>query len=92
MRMKGKPTINACLDSQLERESTWKIKASTAVKCHILIAPIVENSKNRKQTLTFTSKQTVNTANKLQKKTIHEDDKQKWDTRVRPCKETSQTY
>ena len=32
-RMKGDPTVNACLDSQLERESQWSRKSSTIVRC-----------------------------------------------------------
>ena len=83
MRMKGDATVNACLDSQLEREGTWKNKTSTAVKSQTLIAPIVKNSKTPKQPLTITRKQTMNTAKKLLKKTVAEDVKEKWDNRVR---------
>ena len=83
MRLKGDATVNACLASQIEIESTWKNKSSTAVKSQNFIAPIVENSQNPTKSLIITSKKTINAAKKLLKKTISEDVKDKWDTRVR---------
>ena len=40
MRLKADSIVNACLDSQLERENTWRGKSSTAVKSHSIIKPL----------------------------------------------------
>ena len=82
MRMKGDETVNACIDSQLERESTWRNKSSTAVKSNTLIAPIVENTIPIIPSNSTTRTQIINRAKKVLKKTINEDVKDKWDTKI----------
>ena len=83
MRLKGDTTVNACLDSQLERENTWKGKSSTAVKSNSIVVPIVESTTTSTPPCTLTQKQTINKAKKLVKKSITEDIIDKWNGKVR---------
>ena len=83
MRLKGDTTVNACLDSQIERENAWKGKSSTAVKSNSIIAPYVESTTTQTQPSTLTQRQTISKAKKLVKKAINEDIKDKWDAKVK---------
>ena len=83
MRLKGDTTVNACLDSQLERENTLKGKSSTAVKSNSIVVPIVESTTTSTPPCTLTQKQTINKAKKLVKKSITEDIIDKWNGKVR---------
>ena len=83
MRMKGDVTVNACLDSQLERESTWKSKSLMVVRSNRIIVPIVENNTPPIQLQTLTTNQTINKAKKLVKKTFNADVKDQWDGKVK---------
>ena len=82
MRLKRDPVVNACIDSKIERESTWKRKSSTAVKCDHLVAPVVENSLRPATSQVFTNSQSTNRAKGALKKTINEEIKIKWNARV----------
>ena len=82
MRMKGDITVNACIESKLERESKWSKKSSTAVKCQNMIAPIVKNSLEVRQNKPTTIKQSINRCKITLKKTISEEIKHSWNTRV----------
>ena len=60
MRMKGDKTVNACIESKLERERSWSKKSSTAVKSDSMIAPTVKNSLEARQTQPITRNQCMN--------------------------------
>ena len=45
MRMKGDQTVNACLDSKIEREENWSRKSSSILKSQETIAKLVEKKK-----------------------------------------------
>ena len=83
MRLKRDPVVNACIDSKIERESTWRKKSSTAVKCDQLVAPVVENSVRPATSQASTNVQSTNRAKGALKKTINEEIKIKWNTTVR---------
>ena len=83
MRLKGDTTVNACLDSQIERENAWKGKSSTAVKSNSIIAPYVESTTTQTLPSTLTQRQTISKAKKVVKKAINEDVKDKWQSIAR---------
>ena len=45
MRIKGDIIVNKCLDSKINRETKWKKKSSTVVKCNNIVAELVKNNK-----------------------------------------------
>ena len=81
--MKGDKTVNACIESKLERERSWSKKSSTAVKSDSMIAPIVKNSLEARQTQPITRNQCMNRGKIALKKTISEEVKETWNTRVK---------
>ena len=83
MRLKRDPVVNACIDSKIERESTWRRKSSTAVKCDQIVAPVVKNSVRPATSQASTNVQSTKRAKGALKKTINEEIKTKWNTTVR---------
>ena len=84
MRMKGDTTVNACIDSKLERETKWSKKSSTSAKSQDLIATIVENNNlEARQDRPTTLKQRINRNKIMLKKTISEEIKDTWNNKVR---------
>ena len=45
MRMKGDATVNACIDSKIEREKCWKKKSSTTVKSSRILVNLAAQNK-----------------------------------------------
>ena len=68
--------MNACRDLKLERESTWRRKLSTAVKCDQIIVPIVENNTTAGANQATITRQSTNRAKVALNKTINKEVKE----------------
>ena len=82
MKFKGDKTVEACIQSKLERESKWKKKSSTIVKSNLTIAKIVTNGTTI-QAGTGATKKNMNLAKKAYKQSIQEDILEKWNNKVK---------
>ena len=82
MRLRGDTTVNQCIESKLERERLWTKKSSTAVRSDKLTAPIVESALAARVTQGVTYKQTINIAKRKVSKSISEEVKENWKTKI----------
>ena len=64
MSIKGDIIVNKCLDSKINRETKWKKKSSTVVKCNNIVAELVKNNKLIIPRSTSISKKHINQAKK----------------------------
>ena len=83
MRIKGDIIVNKCLDSKINRETKWKKKSSTVVKCNNIVAELVKNNKLSIPRSTSISKKHINQAKKEVKISIQAEIKEKWDNKVK---------
>ena len=84
MKIKGDKTVRACITSKLERETKWKRKSSTICKSEERIAQIVENNTTQSHIQTnISTKKRISIAKTAVKKTIKEEIKEKWNSKVK---------
>ena len=83
MRMKGDETVNACIDSKIEREGNWSRKSSTIVKSQDIIAKLVKTNKIVTMSSVTTLKRNILAAKKAVKKSVSEDIMEKWNDKVK---------
>ena len=82
MKMKGDQTVQICIESKLERESKWVKKSSTIVKSNKTIAQLAANG-TIPQSGIGTTKKSMNTVKNAIKRSIKEDDLDKWNNKVK---------
>ena len=84
MQIKGDTTVQACIQSKIQRESKWTKKSSTVCKSSKMIAQIVANSATQTTQERNTSiKHKINKAKLAVKRSIKEEVKEKWNNNVR---------
>ena len=81
MKMKGDKTVQTCIQSKLERESSWIKKSSTIVKSNETIAQLVANG-TIAQPGSSTTKKSMNSVKNAVKRSIKADVLYKWNTNV----------
>ena len=86
--MKGDSTVNAALDSQLERESQWTRKSSTIVQCDRILQSCVSNDEifipNESNTfnINYSRQIEIPRAKEAIKKSVTEDILELWNNKV----------
>ena len=84
MQIKGDKTVQACIQSKLQRESRWTNKSSTVCKSYKIIAQIVaKNAVQTTQERTTSTKHKINKTKLAVKRSIQEEVKEKWNNSVR---------
>ena len=79
MRLRRDATVNACIESKIERERQWKKKSSTAISSFNIVAPIVESMHTTQRS---TSRQTISIAKRQVAKSVNEEVKDNWKNKL----------
>jgi hypothetical protein len=83
MRLKGDQTVQACINSKLERESNETQKSSTIVKSSQMIAGIVNTNQTSTMSYGTTLRQNITFAKRAVKLSVQEEVKEAWNNKVR---------
>ena len=83
MKTNGDNTVNACIESKLEREIQWTRKSSTAVSCDNIVAQVVGDFQNPSRIGGSTYKQVIGKAKRQVKKAVKEEVKELWNEKVK---------